>query len=722
MTGGLRHGKHGRSVLAAVLWFAAGAHAADDIFDFSLSELSQMQLVTIATGSVTPIDRAPATAYVVTASDIRNMGARTLDDVLASVPGIHVSASSLNRLDSVYSIRGIHTGFNPHVLLLLNGVPVQYSLQSSRPMLLRLSMAGVERIEVIRGPGSAIYGADAYAGVVNVITRGQNASAIAPAAPVAQAGARAGSFGLTDLWFDTQSQWQGLDVAWSGSYLTSNGDKGRIVDSDLQSQFDQMLGTQASLAPGALATAYESLDTRLALGGERWRSHFWGLISRDAGLGAGGAQALDHTGSEDADIFLADINYQINSDPDGWENNLQASYFYYDQNVNFVLFPKNSRLPIGDDGNINFGAQYFHDFPQGVIGRPRSVATEGKVDWIAGYRGWQDHRLRIAVGWRGQDLRTNESKNYGPGVLDAQHIHSASGNGLVNVSHSDYVYLADSSRTIGYFSLQDEWSLPHGLALTTGVRYDEYSDFGSTTNPRVALVWPVNSRATFKLLYGSAFRAPSFSELGYKNNPVSLGSANLRPEKIDTLELSLAYRWNNQWNSQVTLYNYVAKDLIEFTPNADEHSKTARNARDQDGYGMEWELYWQPSNGWKVAASYALSQAEDGDTGAAIADAPGTLAKLSSDMLLAPDWHLQVQWNYAGDRKRAVDDPRAAVANANRFDVTLRRERLLPQVDLTLALRNALNRDVREPSGGEMRHDYPMEGRSAWLELNYNWR
>src|SRR5690606_35059682 len=127
-----------------------------DFYNLSLAELGQIE-ISIATGNSTPLDKAPATASVIYAAEIEAMGARTLNDVLETVPGLHVSLSSLSRLDSVYSIRGIHTGFNPQVLLLMNGVPVQFSFQGGRPILFRLPTSSIDRVEVIRGPGSAIY-------------------------------------------------------------------------------------------------------------------------------------------------------------------------------------------------------------------------------------------------------------------------------------------------------------------------------------------------------------------------------------------------------------------------------------------------------------------------------------------------------------------------------------------------------------------------------------
>src|SRR3954470_20790443 len=96
---------------ASVFADAKQTAAPTDFYNLSLAELGQVE-ISIATGNSTPLDKAPATAAVIYAAEIEAMGARNLDEVLETVPGLHVSLSSLNRIDSVYSIRGIHTGFN----------------------------------------------------------------------------------------------------------------------------------------------------------------------------------------------------------------------------------------------------------------------------------------------------------------------------------------------------------------------------------------------------------------------------------------------------------------------------------------------------------------------------------------------------------------------------------------------------------------------------------
>lgn len=686
---------------------------AADVYNLSLAELGQVQ-ISIATGNTTPLDKAPATASVIYASEIEAMGARTLNDVLETVPGLHVSLSSLSRLDSVYSIRGIHTGFNPQVLLLVNGVPVQSTLQGSRPTLFRLPVASIARIEVIRGPGSAIYGADAYAGVINVITK--NVSEIEST----QISATTGSFGQRELSLQTATNWQGVGVAFDFAYQESNGDSSRRIESDLQSTLDSVLGTHASLAPGPLATRYHVFDSHLTLSGERFDAHIWNWMSLDAGEGAGSAQVLDPNGRNDDRFTMADISYRL-SDSETWDTSIQASYLRYKQVVQFNILPPGTLLPIGSDGNINFMAPAgIVSFPDGLIGNPGGLQKDGKVELVSIFNGWDSQRVRFAVGSRYQSMDSWESKNFGPGVIDG--TSPVVGGSLTDVSNSANVYLPDSSRSIRYVSLQDEWGIRPDLDLTAGVRYDKYSDFGATTNPRIALVWTLDESFTTKLLYGSAFRAPSFSELNFKNNPISLGNPNLKPERIDTLEWALNYRFNSNLQTTLTLFDYQAKDMIDFMPDLNASTKTARNARNQDGKGFEWELSWKPIPELRFSSSYSLQNATDVNAHTPIPDAPQHQIKLNADWQFCPDWFINSQLYWVGDRKRTQTDTRPDIANYTLLNLTLRRKNILPDMDLSFAVRNAANANAREPSSGEIPNDYPLESRSAWLEVSYRFR
>jgi outer membrane receptor for ferrienterochelin and colicins len=115
--------------------------------------------ISIATGYRKPLDLAPSVATVITEDDIQAIGATTLGQVIETVAGIHVSTT--NVVDSVVTVRGITS----RVLVLLNNVPVAQGLfVNAFAQLDNIQINDIERIEVIRGPGSAVHGADAFHG------------------------------------------------------------------------------------------------------------------------------------------------------------------------------------------------------------------------------------------------------------------------------------------------------------------------------------------------------------------------------------------------------------------------------------------------------------------------------------------------------------------------------------------------------------------------------
>jgi iron complex outermembrane receptor protein len=130
--------------------------------------------------------------------------------------------------------------------------------------------------------------------------------------------------------------------------------------------------------------------------------------------------------------------------------------------------------------------------------------------------------------------------------------------------------------------------------------------------------------------------------------------------------------------------------MIEFIQDENATTKTADNARDQDGRGFELELNWKPSSTLYFSSSYSQQDARDAYTDKSIPDAPGQQLKANINWEFSPRWFVHGQLNWVGDRQRAAAD-----------------------------LRNLTDEDAREPSSGEIADDYPLESRSIWLELRY---
>jgi iron complex outermembrane receptor protein len=691
-----------------------------EYLSLSLEDLSKVK-ISIATGSETTLEQAPAVASVITADQIEAIGARTVEDVLESVPGLHVSLSGTNRLDSIFSIRGIHTSFNPHVLLLLNGSKIQYQVSGGRPPIFRQSVKNISRIEIIRGPGSAIYGADAYSGVINIITK--SAQEIAGI----ETGVKLGSFDYFETWFLSSKQYENWDLSLSLDYQKTNGDKERVIDSDFQNILDNLTGTSVSSAPAPLSTQYEFFDVELQLSNKNWdiRLHNWS--SKNAGNGAGGFLALDPSSFDNSDLFSSNIDYSTDTWLKNWENKIRVNYNYYQLETEFLLLPQNAIVPIGPDGNLVLPNQNLNPslinfilFPDGLIGNPGGSNEDIKIENINLYKGFDKHQIRLAFGTQYQSVKTEETKNFGPGVITNPSTTTIVSGQLTNVTNTENVFLDDSSRRVNFLSLQDEWEVNENWRLVYGLRYDDYSDFGDTTNPRISSVWNINDQLTAKLLYGSAFRAPSFGELGFKNNPSALGNPDLKPETIDTYELAFIYRPISTFQSNLNLFSYDAKDLIEyvFTPSAG--GLQANNARDQKGYGFEWEFNWKISSSWQLNGNFAWQDSEDSNSEEKIADAPGQQASIISYWQFPNQWYLSAEAHWVADRERALGDLRNKIDDYTLVNFNLQRKKLFETLNISLTVRNVFNRKVKEPSNtAVIPNDFPLEERGVWLEMNY---
>ena len=362
------------------------------------------------------------------------------------------------------------------------------------------------------------------------------------------------------------------------------------------------------------------------------------------------------------------------------------------------------------------------NFTDGLISNPSIVSEDAQIESINVYSGIKAHRLRVTFGRRHQSIKTEEAKNFGPGVITSPRTTSVVDGHLTDVSNTDNVFLENTSRTINFFSLQDEWQIGANLDLVSGVRYDNYSDFGDTINPRIALVWRASDTLTTKLLYGSAFRAPSFGELGLQNTPGVVGNKNLAPETIDSYELGLNFRPRLYFQTSFNLFTYQAKDLIELRPSAG--SNQTSNARDQEGYGFEWGINWKLNKQLRFNANLAWQQSHSSDTNDATADAPGRQFMLNSYWKLAPQWLVSSQVNWVGDRVRAAGDIRDNIADYTLVNLVLKRQRLYKNLDITFGVRNAFDSDAREPSSTSgsfmpVADDFPLPGRSFWTEVRY---
>lgn len=287
---------------ACLIVASAQARSIDDDSELLLA-YGDKASVSLATGTRQPLRRAPAVATVITAEDIAAMGATTLDQVLETVPGLHVNlAASMG--NTLYVMRGVFSLNTPQVLMLQNGIPITVALSGGRGNLSGgPAVENVARIEVLRGPGSALFGADAFSGVINIVTKG------AADASGTRLGLRGGSFGSAAAWLQHGGTLGPLALAAFVKVARTDGFERRI-EADAQSRNDRGFGTQASLAPGPVNTQERGVDgsLELATGDWRWRTLY--KLRDDLGTYAGLGSALDPLGRGRSERLVTDLSWQ----------------------------------------------------------------------------------------------------------------------------------------------------------------------------------------------------------------------------------------------------------------------------------------------------------------------------------------------------------------------------------------------------------------------------
>lgn len=329
-------------------------------------------MISQATGYSMPLDKVPAIASIVTDEDIKNIGARNLAQALDPVPGLQVvTGRGTNRL---LSIRGIFADLGPDVLIKRNNVPISQGFFTTLNPFDLLPVNNIERIEIIRGPNSATDGADALAGVINIVTK--------PSTDYrgTEIGGRAGIHDTFDAWLTHGSRLGPVNFGLGLSFWNTKGTD-PTLETDFQSQLDVLTGADTSLAPGPAANDNYGTDLEMNLSGGPLGLRIGYYAVMHTGTGVGSVQVLDPNGEAKNRYFSTDLTYNDRVGPD-----LEVSGLFSYINRNSLLSEDFLR-----PGGLPF-------FPDGIFGdiktRTRLFRGEGSLVWS----GWRDHKVRLSAG------------------------------------------------------------------------------------------------------------------------------------------------------------------------------------------------------------------------------------------------------------------------------------------------------------------------------------
>ncbi len=642
--------------------------------------LGDIDSISIATGREQSIQAAPAVATVITAKEIKDTGARNIADILSQVPGFHIGISPVN-LSPIYVGRGFTSLFNQGVLFLVDGQP--------RELLGEIPLDMIDRVEVIRGPGSSLYGADAFLGVVDIITKKE-------ASGEQSVSLSAGTFDTQDVRLLLNTTLANWNVVGGFEYFETDGHEPYIAQ-DLQSLVDQALGTMSSFAPGDANSGKKNYSLMVNMSNDTTNARIR-LYDSDNEMGIGAGASLDPFGMvnlKGTDITLTQHIEVLN----GLTANATLDY---------------SQIEIESSDIHYFPPGAFFIFENGVINNSdsRQQIARGTLDFM--YSAINNHYLYLGVGYENNQFSMlDESRNYNvtdDGLEPLGSMQDTQDNSLLGDKNLE--------RHLAFVYVQDDWRVLPDWTLTYGARLDRYDEFGTTINPRAVLVWAARYNLTLKLLYGTGFREPTYLETNSRQIPALRGNADLSPEEITEFEFAIEYQPVSTFLSRLNLFRNKTDKQIRaqniggaFRP---------ENVGDQTGEGIEVEAWWDMTQRTSLNGYYAYQNNTDETTNRDAGYAPHHRAFLSL-IHQTPQWHFNTRVTYVGDRDRVANDSREKkVGTYALVDVLLSRT-LTPNYKISVDVRNVFDKNAEEAGPGSVfPSDIPLPGRSFYTTVTGN--
>ena len=528
--------KKGEIFLILPVFFLASvsvtfAQELESYFEMSVEELMNVEVVS-ATKTRIRISEAPSTIVSITGEEIEEMGARTLSDVLKMMTGIQI-LNRRNGRDMVW-IRGVTTGYNTKVLLLIDGVPQREAILGEWSTDEEMQVNNIERIEVIRGPGSALYGGNAYAGVISVFTKNE--------VDVTKAAYSIGSFSTERLDFYTGKSIDDLSLIVTGDVHKTDGHrmerdrKGKETNHKDRVDAKNIQAKVIYKALNLVLTQSDFVTDYPLYATGRDKPQYYeivrGLISYTIDKGKfhvdpkfyfnHATRFFDNKTRDETGRLEVAHESHLGSLIKGFDG--QLTYDWFEGNT-FVAGVSLEQKEAG---------KYFEEFilQSSRVNSVEHILDNGEIVNVP----VDLYRLedRHYFSWLNKDLDVNS----GPGDIDTWNYGA---------------YLQDEMRF-----------MKNRLNLTLGLRFDKYEGFEAEIFPRAGLVISPTNRSSIKLLAGTAFKPPTYRQTYMiRIDGKSPGNPNVDPEEITTFEVGLRHSFADKVLASVNYFNNTLTDFIE---------------------------------------------------------------------------------------------------------------------------------------------------------------
>lgn len=610
------------------------------------------------------LQEAPANVTVISRAEIKNYGYRTLGEALNSARGFYLSN---DRIYQYLGISGISLpgDFNTRILVMINGHAMTEHVYDSNNFFgqdFDLDMDLVERIEIIRGSASALYGSNAMLATINVITR----------SPVDMVGFRASaetdSFGQKKLFVsDSLYLGKGANLLVGGSLFDDGG----------QTLFVPQFNSPATNFGIATQSDGET-------GYHAFANLVWGDWTFTAYFGTRRKQVPVN--------WAADTLFD--------DHGLHAR-----DGRNFVEAARSQ--DVGADGKLRYrfywdDYRYDDRFDYGY-GNTETETNHARNDYVGSEITWSHpftSRGDLTYGLQGEwELRNQQ-------FLDE-----------VTPLQARLLWVSVPDRTIGAFT-QQEWKISRKWKADIGLRFDESRNYGHNLSPRIAMVYQLSPSNVFKAVYGRPFRNPSAYEKYFNDGQDLVANLGLHAERANTFELSAEHKFGPSVTGIVDAFQYRMSDLLEEVFPANGSPPQFQNVARVRSTGIEFELSAKLPRDLELLGSAAIQRAIDPISALVQPNSPHTLAKLR---LGAPVFeHRAFLSSSAEYMSQRATNAGATVTPVFLQDATLTGTRPLADgLEVQCGVRNLWNRMYYDPVG--LAVDTMLQnGRSYFLKLSWH--
>lgn len=520
--------------------YAAQANANQD-------EVAEFDTVVVTANRIpTKLSETAASVTVIAAEEIANHHYSDIAEALKHVNGVVVSEAAMSRQDIV-RIDG-----DDRVIVMIDGRRMNMDKGAATgragiDLKTIASMTNVEKIEIVKGAGSVLYGSDAIGGVINIITKkgkGETSSTL---------DISNGSWGTNKVDLTTQ----GSENDWSWFVTAGSQNQGYMKYKNYKNDSTEKMDNSDYTKKNATFRLDKKMDEKSSL------TFNYEHMNDDSGQWY---QAPGYTGYYGSNHYLNDRMTKL-------VNNWALSYNY----------KEDTNLPSHIRFYGNYTTQGFNDI-DGGSGYARYTNKMQGVDW---QEAWQvDEKNKIVTGTEWRETEIDNGAIHG-----GNYVNKKLGNKAVFI--------------------EDKIQIDDKLSFVPGIRHDDHSMFGGKTTSKAALNYKVNDSSNIYISWGQIFNAPNADDLYWNDPAYFMyGNPNLRPETGNKTTIGFNTKLNKKTSLNMSIFKSEIKEAIGWIYDSSTYITMPQNANHQTKKGFELSANHKVNDNWSIDTGYSYIKTE----------------------------------------------------------------------------------------------------------------